>query len=225
MAEKRTIIGIKRAFFFLAAFLMTNAVLNRPVWAHPHVWVTMTSEIAYDPNGQVEGVRHAWSFDEAYSAFAVQGLDTNQDGTTSREELQELAKINTESLIEFNYFTVVKADGKKQEFAAPKDYWLEFDGTNLTLHFTLPLATAIKAPRTLWVEMYDPTYFVSFSFNEKPEPVTLAGAPAGCSLTVNRPKPPETANLQAMGETFFNTLSSGSDYGAQFASRVLVACP
>lgn len=225
MAEKRTIIGIKRAFFFLAAFLMTNAVLNRPVWAHPHVWVTMTSEIAYDPNGQVEGVRHAWSFDEAYSAFAVQGLDTNQDGTTSREELQELAKINTESLIEFNYFTVVKADGKMQEFAAPKDYWLEFDGKNLTLHFTLPLATAIKAARTLWVEMYDPTYFVSFSFNEKPDPVMLAGAPAGCSLTVTRPKPPETASLQAMGETFFDTLSAGSDFGAQFASRVLVACP
>lgn len=225
MAEKRTIIGIKRAFFFLAAFLMTNAVLNRPVWAHPHVWVTMTSEIAYDPNGQVEGVRHAWSFDEAYSAFAVQGLDTNQDGTTSREELQELAKINTESLVEFNYFTVVKADGKMQEFAAPKDYWLEFDGKNLTLHFTLPLATAIKAARTLWVEMYDPTYFVSFSFNEKPDPVMLAGAPAGCSLTVTRPKPPETASLQAMGETFFDTLSAGSDFGAQFASRVLVACP
>jgi ABC-type uncharacterized transport system substrate-binding protein len=225
MAEKRTIIGIKRAFFFLAAFLMTNAVLNRPVWAHPHVWVTMTSEIAYDPNGQVEGVRHAWSFDEAYSAFAVQGLDTNQDGTTSREELQELAKINTESLIEFNYFTVVKADGKMQEFAAPKDYWLEFDSKNLTLHFTLPLAVAIKAARTLWVEMYDPTYFVSFSFNEKPDPVMLAGAPAGCSLTVTRPKPPETASLQAMGETFFDTLSAGSDFGAQFASRVLVACP
>jgi ABC-type uncharacterized transport system substrate-binding protein len=225
MTEKRSIIGIKRAFFFLAAFLMTNAVLNRPVWAHPHVWVTMTSEIAYDPNGQVEGVRHAWSFDEAYSAFAVQGLDTNQDGTTSREELQELAKINTESLIEFNYFTVVKADGKMQEFAAPKDYWLEFDGKNLTLHFTLPLATAIKAARTLWVEMYDPTYFVSFSFNEKPDPVMLAGAPAGCSLTVTRPKPPETASLQAMGETFFDTLSAGSDFGAQFASRVLVACP
>jgi ABC-type uncharacterized transport system substrate-binding protein len=225
MTEKRSIIGIKRAFFFLAAFLMTNAVLNRPVWAHPHVWVTMTSKIAYDPNGQVEGVRHAWSFDEAYSAFAVQGLDTNQDGTTSREELQELAKINTESLIEFNYFTVVKADGKKQEFAAPKDYWLEFDGKNLTLHFTLPLATAIKAARTLWVEMYDPTYFVSFSFNEKPDPVMLAGAPAGCSLTVTRPKPPETASLQAMGETFFDTLSAGSDFGAQFASRVLVACP
>lgn len=225
MTEKWTIIGIKRAFFFLAAFLMTNAVLNRPVWAHPHVWVTMTSEIAYDPNGQVEGVRHAWSFDEAYSAFAVQGLDTNQDGTTSREELQELAKINTESLIEFNYFTVVKADGKMQEFAAPKDYWLEFDGKNLTLHFTLPLATAIKPARTLWVEMYDPTYFVSFSFNEKPDPVMLAGAPAGCSLTVTRPKPPETASLQAMGETFFDTLSAGSDFGAQFASRVLVACP
>jgi hypothetical protein len=31
--------------------------------------------------------------------------------------------------------------------------------------------------------------------------------------------------LQAMGETFFDTLSAGSDFGAQFASRVLVACP
>lgn len=217
--------GIRRAFYFIATLMMMSVALNLPVWAHPHVWVTMTSEIAYDPNGQMAGVRHAWAFDEAYSAFAVQGLDTNRDGVTSREELQELAKINTESLIEFNYFTVVKADGKKQEFAAPTDYWLDFDGRNLTLHFTLPLATAIKAARTLWVEMYDPTYFVSFAFHEKPDPVTLAGAPAGCSLTVTRPKPPETASLQAMGETFFNTLSSGSDFGAQFASRILVACP
>ena len=68
--------------------------------------------VGHQGTGQVIGIEHHWQFDEAYSAFAVQGLDTNKDGTISREELAALAKENTESLSEFDFFTKLKVDGK-----------------------------------------------------------------------------------------------------------------
>jgi lipoprotein-releasing system permease protein len=44
--------------------------------AHPHVWVTMKAEVVYAPDGSVTGVRHAWTFDDMFSVFATQGIDT-----------------------------------------------------------------------------------------------------------------------------------------------------
>ena len=42
--------------------------------AHPHVWVTMKSELVYGADGSATGVRHAWTFDDMFSTFATQGL-------------------------------------------------------------------------------------------------------------------------------------------------------
>ena len=69
----------------LAAVLAVaaSAGLARDAHAHPHVWATVHSEIILDANRQITGVRHAWTFDEMYSAMAVQGLDANGDGVFS----------------------------------------------------------------------------------------------------------------------------------------------
>src|SRR5262245_15536170 len=71
------------------------------VAAHPHVWTTVRSEIVFGPDHRVTGIRHTWTFDEFYTAMAVEGLDTNNDGTYSKAELAPLAKINVESLKPF----------------------------------------------------------------------------------------------------------------------------
>ena len=84
-----------------------TAVLTVGAWAsmageshaHPHVWATVRSEILLDPNHQITGIRHAWTFDEFYSAMAVQGLDKNGDGVFSAEELKPLAEVNINSRI------------------------------------------------------------------------------------------------------------------------------
>src|SRR5438552_17593737 len=81
--------------------------------AHPHVWVTMKSEVVYAPDGSVTGVRHAWAFDEMFSTFATQGLETKQKGVFTREDLAPLAEVNVNSLKEYDYFTHAKANGKK----------------------------------------------------------------------------------------------------------------
>src|SRR5438132_7572158 len=84
--------------------------------AHPHVWVTMKSELVYAPDGSVTGVRHAWTFDDMFSTFATQGLESKQKGAFTREELAPLAEVNVTSLKDFDYFTYAKANGKKTAF-------------------------------------------------------------------------------------------------------------
>jgi ABC-type uncharacterized transport system substrate-binding protein len=190
--------------------------------AHPHVWVTVKSEVVYAADGAVTGVRHAWTFDDMFSAFATQGIDSKKKGEFTREELAPLAEVNVTSLKEFDFFTHAKADGKKSPFAEPVDYYLEYKDNLLTLNFTLPLKTRAKS-KSLQLEIYDPTYFVDFTFAEK-EPVALKGAPSACKLAVLRPNESSPDGRQ-VGEGFFNSLTSSNNYGAQFASKISVTCP
>ena len=212
------------AAFRIIASLSIGLVGPLPAVAHPHVWITMTGEILFSADGKMTGVANSWSFDEGYSAYAVQGIPTKPDGTIARETLDVLAKSNTEALDEFGYFTVVRMDGKKLSLAAPKEYWLDYNGHLMTYHMTLPLKEPIKPGKVTMVEIYDPTYFVSFSFPEDPNPVTMPTSPKGCSLTVARPKQ-DAQPSQNLNEAFFNSLSAGSDVGAQFSSRIVFACP
>lgn len=197
-----------------------------PAAAHPHVWVTSRSDVLFDTDRKVTAIRHVWSFDEAYSAFVTQGLDTDGDGVLSAEELKELARTNVESLADFNYFTQIKAGGARQAFTPPQDYSLSYKDKILTLTFTLPLARPAPG-RVLGIEIYDPTYFVSFAMDPGPAALTLAAAPAGCAVNVTRPKQ-EIVDLpqqKSLSEAFFSSLGANSDFGLQFANKAIVACP
>jgi ABC-type uncharacterized transport system substrate-binding protein len=213
-----------KRFFSLAVALASLVLTCSAAGAHPHVWVTVKSEIVYAPDGSVTGVRHAWTFDDMFSAFATQGLDQKTKGLFTREELAPLAEENAKGLKEFNYFTFAKADGKKTPFTDPVDYWFEFTNDVLTLHFMLPLKTPAKA-QTLDVDVYDPTFFVAFSFADK-DPVALAAAPPQCTFAFNRPPDmTSAAQGQPLGEAFFNQLDASANWGAQFASKISVKCP
>jgi ABC-type uncharacterized transport system substrate-binding protein len=189
--------------------------------AHPHVWITATSELIYAPDGSITGVRHAWTFDDMFSTYAVQGLETKSPGVYSREELGPLAQTNVESLKEFAYFTFAKADGKKEKFLEPVDYFLEYKDSLLTLHFTLPLKNPVK-PKELALEVFDPSFFVDFKFADK-VPVRLVGAPATCQVNFQRPND-GTVNAQSLGEQSFAN-GDVANFGAMFANKITVQCP
>src|SRR5688572_8449924 len=164
----------------------TVLALSAPAFAHQHVRVTMKSELVYAPDGTVTGIRHAWAFDDMFSTFALQGLESKQKGVYTRDELKPLAEVNVTSLKEYDYFTYAKANGKKTALTDPVDYWLDYKDQVLTLNFTLPFKAPFKA-RELELEVFDPSYFVDFALAQK-DPVTLAGAPAGCKVALAKPK-------------------------------------
>lgn len=194
-----------------------------PAFAHPHVWVTMQSELVYAPDGSVSGIKQAWSFDDMYSTYATQGLEAKQPGAFTREELAPLATENVTSLKEFEYFTFAKFDGRKVAFGDPVDYWAEYKDSVLTLHFTLPVKSPVKA-HAVEMEIYDPTYFVDFGF-AKADPLVLKNAPADCQLTLKKPTDEEAdARIRSLGEAAFAN-GDNSNYGAMFANKVSVKCP
>lgn len=96
----------------------------QPAFAHPHVWVAVESKILF-ANGAVTGLRLRWIFDEFYTNMAIDGLDANNDGTYSREELAELAKVNIDGLAQLGYYTHAKLAEQRLAFDAPQDYWLD----------------------------------------------------------------------------------------------------
>jgi ABC-type uncharacterized transport system substrate-binding protein len=184
--------------------------------AHPHVFVTMASELVYNPDGSVKAIKHTWTFDDMFSVFATQGLESKKRGEFTREELAPLAKSNVESLKDFDYFTIAKANGRAAALAEPaSDYYLEFKNQVLTLHFTLPFKTPVKA-QELAVEVYDPSYFVDFAFAEK-DPVKAVGAPAQCKVSTSRPGGGGVSSEAAPADP--------SNWGALYASKILVKCP
>jgi ABC-type uncharacterized transport system substrate-binding protein len=195
-----------------------------PALAHPHVWVTTKAELVFGADGKVTAVHHRWTFDPAYSAVATQGLDKNNDGKLTTDELQELAKVNTESLHELDYFTVLKANGAKQAFNPPSNPEMTFENGAVTLSFRLPLKTPARN-KLLALEVYDPTFFVAFGIAEGDDAMTLVNAPQGCGKTITRPKPIETAQQQKLSEAFFEALTAAATLSATQASRVIVACP
>jgi ABC-type uncharacterized transport system substrate-binding protein len=190
--------------------------------AHPHVWVTIHSALLYRDDGAILGIRHDWTFDDMFSAFALQGMPHKKKDVYTREELAPLAEVNVTSLKEYGYFTRARADNRKLVILDTVDYWLEYKDSALTLHFTLPMQQPATI-KDLMFEIYDPTWFVDFTYADK-DPVALLGAPPKCRVNVERPGGFNVAQGQQLGEAFFNSLTASSKFGAQFANKVFVQC-
>jgi len=215
---------VKRALRRAVALLVLAGAIvagARVAQAHPHVWIIATSELIYAADGSITGVRHAWTFDDMFSTYALQGIESKARGVYSHEELAPLAQTNVESLKEFGFFTFAKADGKKEKFEEPVDYYLEYKDSLLTLHFTLPLKTPVKS-KELVLEVFDREFFIDFKYADM-DPIKLVGAPAACQMSFQRPND-GSANAQKLGEQSFAS-GDNANYGMMFANRITVQCP
>ena len=213
---------ISRLFPVVATFacLLTGGQVS----AHPHVWVTVEAKAITGQGGAITGIRHKWTFDELYSQFAVQGLDKKGGNAPSREDLQELAETNIQSLKDFDYFTTPKLNDKKLALKAPTDYYLELKDGLLSLYFTLPLAQAATLPKDRFsFSVADPSFFIAFEFaKEKPVGFT-DDPPKGCTIALQTPEQ-EKAEMKKLAESFNKSLPSSQPADDAASDTAVVSC-
>jgi ABC-type uncharacterized transport system substrate-binding protein len=223
VAQHMKIRDIAKIGFIAAA---ANLGSINAVSAHPHVWVTMQTQVEFGPNEEVIGFKHKWTFDEYYTEFAVTGLDTNGDGIYQPEELKPLADTNVEALKEFGYFTFPMIGTTRLALKEPPPgYHLEYKDKLLTLYFTLPLEKPVPASKLkdFSFSVYDPGIYVDLSFSKK-DPVTiLSPKPTNCTPRVgDRPKGQEVT--LGNSTAFAENIDPASNFGAQFAEKVTIEC-
>ena len=211
----------KLAGMILAGFALWFQPLSAR--AHPHVWVKVSSVLMFGTGGKIVGVRHVWTFDKVYSAFATQGM--GQDGVPMDKALQALARVNVRQLAEHNYFTSLKAAGAYRKFSTARNQKLTLDSNKiLTLHFEAMLEKPVAARPVAVLRVYDPTYFVAFDFVPG-KPVKLTGSPEGCSLSILRPKPLTAALQKRLDQVQDTDESPGATFGLFLSSSAIAACP
>lgn len=196
--------------------------------AHPHVWTEMRSGLMVDTQGFITGVRMEWTFDEAYSSFALEGLDSNGDGTFGPDEIKPLTDENITSLAESNYFGMLRMDGKLLPHGPVKDYAQTYNSNRLTLYFVLPLATPVDPRKGMFgYKIYDPDFFIAFDY-AKEAPVELEGTlPPGCTFELKPFLSDEEIEqkrnfLADKGVDWTN--DTGEDFGSLFAQAAAVTC-
>ena len=208
---------LKAGAAILAVLLVSACIAS----GHPHVWVNVETEILTGPNQEITGFRHKWTFDEMYSEFAVNGLDTNGDGIYSEQELQPLAQTNIEALKEFEYFTFAFLEGEAP--AQEAGCWIIADTEKklLTLHFALPLATRSRAKKlTASASRSRSGVYVALTLDKK-APVKIASAkPLPCSTRIGGRPLGKDPNAAQVGEN----IDPASNLGLQFAERVTIDC-
>ena len=174
--------------FLLAAGIALGAA---PAEAHPHVWITAKSEVIYAPDGSITGVRHAWTFDEMFTTYALQGIATKTKGVYTREELAPLAQTNVESLKEFNFFTFAKADGKKDEIRGAGRLFPRIQGWRADAAFRAAAEGAgRRRSSSRWKYSIPPTSSTSSSTTRIRSSWSARPPPARCSSSGRMTTPP-----------------------------------
>lgn len=222
--------GVLQAIFI--ALLSLNIIGITPARAHPHVFIESQTEIVIDKNHTITGIRHHWTFDNGYTAFALIGLDTNRDGIYSQTELAPLAKENINSLHEFQFFTFIYQNKKSIKLKNPEDATLVFEDNKLILHFTLPLETPVSAlGKPVKLSIYDPDFYIAFlepQIKSKKKILAMKlvdTAPKNCMFEKHRPTMDQTGLVESrLGQPRDLSNEENKGAGSLFAPTYHISC-
>ena len=209
------------------AALGLSAAMASPVLAHPHIFVDAKATITFDDAGQVVGVHNSWTFDEAYSAWAVQGLDTNGDGQLSQEELQPLADDNMQGLSEYEYYTFAGEGPDNLKFAFGSNPVMDYTGGRQTLNFDVALDKPYMIADHLELAINDPEYYVAITFANA-DTVQLVNAPPNCKVALTDPEPMSDAlqnQLADLGPDVVKLPPALEQQMRGVQGAILVKCP
>jgi len=156
-----------------------------PAQAHPHVWVNYLASVIFK-GGMITGLQEQWSFDEDFSAVALQDLPTG-DATTALKpsDVAILRKSEFSNLKNYAYFHHVFVGDQDLGVGDVSDFSAVLDGRKLVYTFLISLKKPID-PHSAPVEIgiWDDTFFVDVEPISE-NGITIAGDGAsGCATAI-----------------------------------------
>ena len=198
-----------RGLMVAAGLILSTGVAQ----AHPHIWIDAKARIVFNDQGELTSIANTWTFDEAFSIWQIQGLDTNSDGVTSSEEMQDLADENLKGLAEYKFYTLAGEGDGTVPMAAMDDGKFVFQNNRSTFTFGIEPQSPYRIKGKFELAIADPEYYVAITFAD-PSDVELVNAPAGCRLGSEPPRE-LTPDVQArLGELSADILTLPPDLEA-----------
>ncbi len=204
-------------------FVVSFEVSDKPAQAHPHEWIDIKTALVFDERGRLEKIKMDWLLDEYSTAFTMEGMERDAEGSVSEASLNELAATIVGNLREFSYLTTFEPVGDVTiEKAVPMKGAL--DGIRFNFFFELILSEPLDLQGSkLTYSAYDPLYYIEILHSQDGPAVSLEHAPDGCVADLKKPNPDEAQVAYAQSLDRGEAAEDG--LGAFFAERVEISCP
>lgn len=201
----------------------TASLQPTPAAAHPHEFVTMEVNAKFDLNGMVSGLTYDWTFDEFFTAYAVDGQDLNKNGVAEPNELAALLDEILGNIQVINYFTVFDKEMTVPKLNTAQPLESVMVDRQLRLKFYVPFQAPVsldKAP--LRFSIYDDEFYIAMNFEPKATDRIVPASVDNCAAKVDLAEPDE--DTMAFASSLDRNQSSGGGLGAAFAEWVTIQC-
>lgn len=203
----------------IAALLVL--VPGAPATSHPHAWIDLRSGLLFDERGRITAIEQEWFFDYFYSTIIAEELA--MEDRPIQDVLDELARINLNSLADYDFFTEMIADGGDVAIGSILEYETAMRGERLWLRFVVELEKPVDPnAQIVSYSIYDPSYYIEMVHLEG-EPVMLRGGETGSCIALTQSADP-TFEAIALAAAIDRTQTGPADLGAMFAEWVHVTC-
>lgn len=206
----------------IACLIALMPITTQKAIAHPHEWVQMRIKILFNEQGEANGLRYNWLFDEFFTAYALSDYDT-----VTQEDLDNLLQEILGNIHEFGYMTHIELAGErldtKELFANAIANKAGMDDIRLQLDFDVPFTKPINVQdQPFRYAIFDKTFYIAMHHFDDDNAVTLIGAPDSCKVKIN-PADPDP-DMAAFAASLDQSQSGGDGLGIHFAEWVDVQC-
>lgn len=189
-----------------------------PASAHPHVFVDVDVELDVAEDGGLRGINYDWTFDDMYSAFAMQGLP-KANGAPPEAALAKVADAIIGKLDDVDYFTKAVAEGHELQAMGAQQAHASFDNGRLRLTFTVALRAIGGAAEKVNVQVFDPQYVVAVSVKDG----ARVRGPARCTHKLLRAGPLDPNDARQLDDSL-RTNQLAANFGSKLATTIALDC-
>lgn len=130
--------------------------------AHPHLFIEPSLGVIVEDN-TITGLRVSWKWDMWWSMDVIAEADKNRDGFLDKEEVKIVYDKFFVGIKDFDFFTEIRVNGKKQDTDDIKDFNAVIEKDKIVSYsFVFPLNEELQEQTGFLVRFSDPTIFVAF---------------------------------------------------------------